>query len=69
MLLEDNCPDRSARRLQGKFDHSVAQSAARMALCSKLNIVPKSQAGAVEAMRIVSVASLSAIEAGAQTIN
>ncbi|MEO6422196.1 MAG: hypothetical protein ABIR84_05810 [Candidatus Nitrotoga sp.] len=47
VLLEVNCPDRSARRLQGKSDRTYAQSAARMALCSKANIVLKSQTGAV----------------------
>ncbi|WP_319548592.1 IS110 family transposase [Desulfogranum marinum] len=69
LVLEINRPDRSMRRFRGKSDPTDAESAARTVLSGKECAVPKSQSGAAEAMRIVSVARRSAVKARTQTIN
>jgi transposase len=69
LVFEINRPDRSMRRSRGKSDPTDAESAARTVLSGKVCAVPKSQSGAAEAMRIVSVARRSAVKARTQTIN
>lgn len=69
LVLEINRPDRSMRRFRGKSDPTDAESAARTVLSGNECAVPKSQSGAAEAMRIVSVARRSTVKARTQTIN
>jgi transposase len=68
-VLEVNRPDRAKRRLQGKSDPTDAEAAARAVLSGNATAIPKTQAGAAEAMRAVSVARRSAVKAKAQAIN
>lgn len=68
-VLEVNRPDRAKRRLQGKSDPTDAENAARSVLSGEARAVPKSQSGAAEAMRIISVARRSAVKAKTQAIN
>jgi len=68
-VLEVNRPDRAKRRLQGKSDPTDAENAARAVLSGSAMAIPKSQSGAAEAMRIISVARRSAVKARTQTIN
>ena len=68
-VLEVNRPDRAKRRLQGKSDPTDAENAARSVLSGSATAVPKSQPGAAEAMRIMSVARRSAVKAKTQAIN
>jgi transposase len=68
-VLEVNRPDRSARRLQGKSDPTDAENAARSVLAGTAMAIPKSQSGAAEAMRIISVARRSAVKAKTQAMN
>lgn len=69
LVLEINRPNRSMRRFRGKSDPTDAESAARTVLSGSDCAVPKSQSGAAEAMRIVSVARRSTVKARTQTIN
>lgn len=62
-------PDRAKRRLQEKFDPTDAESAARAVLSGSATAIPKSQSGAAEAMRTISVARRSAVKADTQAIN
>jgi transposase len=68
-VWEINRPDRSKRRLRGKSDPTDAESAARTVLSGNATAVPKSQTGAAEALRTVSVARRSAVKARTQAIN
>ena len=68
-VWEINRPDRSRRRLRGKSDPTDAESAARTVLSGNASSVPKSQTGAAEALRTVSVARRSAVKARTQAIN
>jgi transposase len=68
-VLEVNRPDRANRRLQGKSDPTDAENAARSVLSGAATAVPKSQSGAAEAMRVISVARRSAVKAKTQAIN
>ena len=68
-VLEVNRPDRAKRRLQGKSDPTDAENAARAVLSGEATAIPKSQSGAAEAMRIISVARRSAVKARTQAIN
>ena len=68
-VLEVNRPDRSARRLQGKSDPTDAENAARSVLAGTATAIPKSQSGAAEAMRIISVARRSSVKAKTQAMN
>jgi transposase len=68
-VLEVNRPDRAKRRLQGKSDPTDAESAARAVLSGSATAIPKSQSGAAEAMRTISVARRSAVKAKTQAIN
>ncbi|WP_136800040.1 IS110 family transposase [Desulfosediminicola ganghwensis] len=69
LVLEINRPDRSMRRFRGKSDPTDAESAARTVLSGTDCAVPKSQSGAAEAMRIISVARRSTVKSRTQTIN
>lgn len=68
-VLEVNRPDRSKRRLKGKSDPTDAENAARSVLSGEATAIPKSQSGAAEAMRTISVARRSAVKAKTQAIN
>ena len=68
-VLEVNCPDRANRRRKGKSDPTDAENAARAVLSGTATAIPKSQSGAAEAMRTVSVARRSAVKAKTQAIN
>jgi transposase len=68
-VLEVNRPDRAKRRLQGKSDPTDAESAARAVLSGSATAIPKSQSGAAEAMRTLSVARRSAVKAKTQAID
>lgn len=68
-VLEVNRPDRAKRRLQGKSDPTDAENAARSVLSGNATAIPKTQSGAAEAMRIISVARRSAVKAKTQAIN
>jgi transposase len=68
-VSEVNRPDRAKRRLQGKSDPTDAESAARAVLSGTATAIPKTQSGAAEAMRAVSVARRSAVKAKTQAIN
>lgn len=68
-VLEINRPDRSKRRLEGKSDPPDAENAARTVLSGSAKAVPKLQSGACEALRIISVARRSAVEAKTWAIN
>lgn len=68
-VFEVNRPDRSRRRLRGKSDPTDAESAARAVLAGEANAVPKTQSGAVEAMRVVCMARRSAVKARRRAVN
>jgi transposase len=68
-VLEVNRPDRATRRLRGKSDPTDAENAARSVLSGSASAIPKTQPGAAEAMRAVSVARRSAVKAKTQAIN
>ena len=55
--------------MQGKSDPINAENAARSVLSGDATAIPKPQAGAAEAMRIISVARRSAVKAKTQAIN
>uniref|UniRef100_UPI003BA2E569 IS110 family transposase n=1 Tax=Aeromonas veronii TaxID=654 RepID=UPI003BA2E569 len=57
------------RRLQGKSDPTDAESAARSVLSGSANAIAKTQSGAAEMMRVVSVARRSAVKAKTQAMN
>jgi len=68
-VLEVNRPDRSKRRLKGKSDPTDAEGAARSVLSGVATAIPKTQSGAAEALRTISVARRSAVKAKTQAIN
>ena len=68
-VSEVNRPDRTTRRHRGKSDPTDAENAARSVLSGSATAIPKTQSGAAEAMRAVSVARRSAVKAKTQAIN
>lgn len=68
-ILEVNRPNRAIRRLRGKSDPTDAESAARAVLSNEAKALPKSQGGAVEAMRFLLITRRSAVKAKTQSIN
>jgi transposase len=68
-VIEVNRPNRQTRRRHGKSDPVDAEAAARATLSGYANGVPKSQDGAVEAIRILRVERRSAIHARTQVAN
>jgi transposase len=69
VVIEVNRPDRSARRMAGKSDPLDAYAAARAVLNGSATGLPKSRAGAVEAIRVLRVARRGAVKARTQTVN
>jgi transposase len=69
VVLEINRPNRSMRRSRGKSDPTDAEIAARTVLSGIDCAIPKSQSGAAEAMRIISIARRSTVKARTQAIN
>ena len=67
--VEVNRPNRQMRRRRGKTDTVDAEAAARAALNGAEVCAPKSADGAVEAIRMVSVARRSAVKARTQAAN
>jgi transposase len=68
-IVEVNRPNRQARRRHGKSDPADAEAAARATLARDATGVPKSQDGAVEAIRILRLERRSAIHARTQAAN
>lgn len=68
-IVEVNRPNRQARRRHGKSDAADAEAAARATLSGDAIGVPKSQDGAVEAIRILRLERRSAIHARTQVAN
>jgi len=68
-VLEVSCPNRQLRRRRGKSDPVDAEAAARAVLSGQALGVPKSQDGAVEAMRLLRTERRSAIKARTQATN
>lgn len=68
-IVEVNRPNRQARRRHGKSDAADADAAARATLSGDAIGVPKSQDGAVEAIRILRLERRSAIHARTQVAN
>lgn len=60
-ILEVDRPDRSDRRRKGKDDNLDAINAARAALHGRRSTIPKSKAGAVEALRVLRVTRAHAV--------
>jgi transposase len=60
VVVEVNRPNRQARRRKGKSDTLDAEAAARAALNGEATVVPKSQSGVVESIRVLRVAYTSA---------
>ena len=68
-VVEVNRPNRQTRRRAGKSDTVDAEAAARAALAGHATAVPKSANGAVEAIRMLTVARRSALKARTQAHN
>ena len=68
-VIEINRPDRSRRRRRGKSDATDAEHAARAVLSGDATVIPKAQNGAVEALRMLTVARRSAVKARTQAGN
>jgi len=62
-VVEVNRPDRANRRRKGKSDPIDAEAAARAVLAGQATAVPKGHEGAVEAVRALTIARNSAVEA------
>lgn len=69
VVLEVNRPNRQTRRRHGKSDPADAEAAARATLAGDALGIPKSQDGAVEAIRILRLERRSAIHARTQAAN
>ena len=61
-VVEVNRPDRSGRRLRGKSDAVDAEAAARAVLSGQATSIPKTQNGAVEAIRVLRLVYTSAVK-------
>ena len=59
-VIEVIRPNRQARRRRGKSDTADAEAAARATLSGEASVVPKTQAGIVESIRVLRVAFTSA---------
>ncbi|WP_208620283.1 IS110 family transposase [Vibrio mimicus] len=68
-VFDVNRPDRSKRRSQWKSDPTDAESAARAVLSGSVTAIAKTQSGAAEMMRVVSVARRSTVKAKTQAMN
>lgn len=61
-------PARQTRRMRGKSDEIDAYAAAQLALADNDTVTPKTNTGAVEALRVTSAARRSAVKAHAETM-
>jgi transposase len=68
-VIEVTRPNRQHRRRHGKSDPADAIGAARVVLAGEATGTPKSQTGAVEAIRLLRVARRSAVKARTQAAN
>jgi transposase len=68
-IVEVNSTNRQHRRRHGKSDTADALAAARAVHSGEANAIPKSGAGAVEAVRVVRLTMRSAIKARTQAMN
>jgi transposase len=68
-VIEVTRPNRQHRRRHGKSDPADAIGAARAVLAGEATGTPKSQTGAVEAIRLLRVARRSAVKARTQAAN
>jgi transposase len=68
-VIEVTRPNRQHRRRHGKSDPADAIGAARAVLAGEASGTPKSQTGAVEAIRLLRVARRSAVKARTQAAN
>lgn len=68
-VFDVNRPDRTKRRHQGRSGPTDAESAARAVLSCRATAIAKTQSGAAEMMRVVSVARCSGVKAKTQAIN
>ena len=69
VVIEVTRPNRQHRRRHGKSDTADAIGAARAVLAGEATGTPKSQTGAVEAIRLLRVARRSAVKARTQAAN
>lgn len=68
-VIEVNCPDRRARRFNGKDDPTDAEAAARAVLAGTATAIAKSTDGPVEAIRALEIAYHSASKDRTRAIN
>jgi transposase len=68
-VVEVNCPDRRARRFNGKDDPTDAEAAARAVLAGTATAIPKSGDGPVEAIRALEITYHSASKDRTRAIN
>lgn len=68
-VVEVNRPNRQARRRRGKSDTVDAEAAARAVLNSEASVVPKTQRGIVESIRMLRVAFTSARDSRTRVAN
>lgn len=68
-VIEVNRPNRQERRRRGKSDVTDAEAAARAALSGHAGAVPKTRDGAVEVIRMLTVARRSAVKARTAAAN
>jgi transposase len=69
VVVEVNRPNRQMRRRKGKSDAADAQAAARAVLSGEATATPKSNDGAVAAMRVIKIALNSALQSRTQAAN
>jgi transposase len=69
VVVEVDRPDRRTRRRKGKSDTIDAESAARRVLSGEADVVPKSQDGRVEMIRLLRLTRRSAVIARGQVAN
>lgn len=68
-VVEVNCPDRRARRFNGKDDPTDAEAAARAVLAGTATAIPKSTDGPAEAIRALEITYHSASKDRTRAIN
>lgn len=68
-VVDVNRPDRARRRRLGKSDPTDAEHAARAVRAGDATVTPNAQDGAVEALRVLTVARRSAVKARTQAGN
>lgn len=68
-VIEVDRPDRQQRRREGKSDPTDAVAAARAVLSGQATVSPKTADGAVESIRMLRIARISALKARTQAAN